>query len=453
MPINPPKVGVYTCGPTVYDYAHIGHARTYIFADILRRGLEYLGFEVTHVMNITDVGHLVSDTDTGEDKMEKASREQGRRPEDLAALYSEDFFKMEEKLNILRPQIVCKATELIPEMMALVKRLEEKGYLYELDDGLYFDIAKFPDYGKLGGFKLEGQKPGARVPVRTKKRHPADFAVWKKADEHHLQQWDSPWGKSFPGWHIECSAMSMKYLGEQFDIHTGGEDHIQVHHNNEIAQSEAATGKSRFVRYWMHAGHLLVNGKKMAKSLKNFYRLADLEERGFEARVYRYLVLTAHYRSRLNFTWEGLAAAAEALKRLEEAVATFHQARERTALSPDKLAKVDAFREKFVAAISEDLALPEALSVVWEVVKTNIPGYDKYDLLMDFDQVLGLGLGKIPSRQLADQIPNEIQGLVKKREQMRQEKKFKEADEVRQEIEKKGFVVEDRPEGPKLKKK
>lgn len=450
MPINPPKVGMYTCGPTVYDYTHIGHARTYIFADLLRRSLEYLGYQVTHVMNVTDVGHLVLDADVGEDKIEKASREQGKRPEDLARFYTQDFFAVEEKLNILRPHIVCKATDHIPEMIALVQLLEEKGFLYELDDGLYFDISKFPNYGKLGGFTVDKQKPGARVPVRTKKRHPADFAVWKKAHSHHLQQWDSPWGRSFPGWHVECSVMSMKYLGEQFDIHTGGEDHIQVHHNNEIAQSEAATGRTPFVRYWMHAGHLLVNGKKMAKSLKNFFRLTDLEERGFDAIAYRYLTLTAHYRSRLNFSWKGLEGAAEALKRLSEAMTQFRNDRERTALSSDKLDKIDMLRKKFVQAISDDLSMPEALSVVWEVVKTNIPGYDKYDLLLDFDQVLGLGLNKISNFKL--QITNEVQKLIDEREKLRKEKKFAEADRIRLEIEKKGFAVEDTKEGPNIRK-
>lgn len=449
-PIKPPAVGIYSCGLTVYDYMHIGHARTFVFADGLRRGLEYLGYKVKHVRNITDVGHLVSDADTGEDKMEKAAREKGKTPEELAEFYTADAWAVEDKLNILRPHVVCKATEHITEMIALVKMLEEKGYLYKTSDGLYFDIAKFSDYGKLGGFDVEEQQAGVRVPVREEKKHPADFAVWKFARPEHLQQWDSPWGRSFPGWHIECSAMSMKYLGESFDIHTGGVDHIQIHHNNEIAQSEAATGK-KFVNYWMHAGHLHVDGKKMSKSLKNFYRLTDIEAKGIEPLALRYLFLTAQYRQTLNFTWEGLAAAQTAYRRLGEQVMELREDTTRTELSAEKLKKIDQLRDRFKAALESDLGMPEAVAVVWETVKSGIPSRDKYDLIVEFDSVLGLGLKNLKPQISKVKTTAEIDELVKKREELRRVGDFAGADQVRRELEDKGYIIEDTAAGPTVK--
>ena len=314
-PIHEGKAYMYSCGPTVYNYAHIGNLRTYIFMDLFRRTLRYDGYKLKGVMNITDVGHLLSDGDTGEDKMQKASREQKKSPWEIAAYYTDVFFTDLKKLNIGKPEIIAKATDHIQEMIDYVQKLVEKGYGYEIDDGIYFDIGKFPGYGKLSRLNLEEQQAGARVEVNSQKRHPADFALWKKAEPEHIMQWPSPWGMGYPGWHIECSAMSLKYLGMPFDIHTGGVDHIPVHHENEIAQNEALTGK-KSVNYWVHGEFMLVNNGKMSKSLGNTYRISDLEERGYKALDFRYFCLNTHYRKKLNFTFEGLDAAKAAYARL-----------------------------------------------------------------------------------------------------------------------------------------
>ncbi|MEG2274661.1 MAG: cysteine--tRNA ligase, partial [Clostridia bacterium] len=307
-PIDDKKVCMYSCGPTVYSYAHIGNLRTYIFMDIFRRVLKYDGYKLKGVMNITDVGHLLNDSDDGEDKMEKASKEQKKTPLEIADFYSKVFFDDLDKLNIGKPEIIAKATEHIPDMIEYVEELVKAGYAYEIDDGIYFDISKFECYGKLSRLNLEEQQAGARVEVNSQKRHPADFAVWKKADPQHIMQWQSPWGMGYPGWHIECSAMSRKYLGQVFDIHTGGVDHIPVHHENEIAQNEALAGK-KTVNYWVHGEFMLVNNGKMSKSLGNTYRISQLEEMGYCALDFRYFCLNAHYRKKLNFTFEGMDAA------------------------------------------------------------------------------------------------------------------------------------------------
>lgn len=451
-PLNPPKVGIYICGPTVYDFAHIGHARTYVNSDILVRSLRWLGFKVKVVMNITDVGHLTNDQDSGEDKVEKKAREEKKSALQITEFYTEDFWKMSRLLNIVKPNVVCKATEYISEMIVLVKKLEEKGFTYKTTDGIYFDTSKFADYGKLAKLGVKGQREGARVAKNPEKRNPTDFALWKlaKPGEKRQLEWESPWGKhSFPGWHVECSAMSMKHLDDSFDIHTGGIEHIAVHHTNEIAQSEAATGK-QFVKYWFHSSHLIIENEKMSKSLKNYLRVDDVVEKGYEAMVLRYLYLTGHYRTTMNFTWTALDSAAKALKRLQVAVVEFRENKGRTALSEEKLKKLEAFRDKFKLAIENDLAMPEALSVVWEVVKSNIPGYDKYDLLMDFDQVLGLRLAFAQMKKI--KMPQEIQKLLEKRELLRSQKKYEESDELRVEIEKQGFIIEDTSQGTKVKK-
>jgi len=453
VPIHPPDVGMYTCGMTVYDYAHIGHGRKYVGDDILRRVLMRLGYHVTHVQNVTDVGHLVSDADEGEDKLEKGAVKAGKTVWEVADFFTKHFYDSMDKLNILRPTITCRATDHIPEQISLIKKLVEKGFAYDTPEAVYFDVTKFPQYGKLFGQSLEEKKVGVREEVKTGefKLHPADFALWFKRVGRfagHTMHWDSPWGDGFPGWHIECSAMSMKYLGETFDIHTGGIDHIPVHHPNEIAQSEAATGKP-FVRFWVHHAFLKVDGRKMSKSLGNFYTIEDVQKKGFDPLSLRYFYLTAHYRSFLNFTWEALTSGQNALNEVRSSIANLKTA-ERSILSEDKLKKIDAYRKKFDASITDDLNMPQALAVVWEVVKSNIPSPDKYDLLMDFDEVLGLDLSVV--RKL-EPIPHDVNVLVAQHEKLRQEKKFEESDEVRKQIEEKGYVVEDTPNGPHIKKR
>ena len=374
---------MYSCGPTVYNYAHNGNLRTYIFMDIFRRVLRYDGYKLKGVMNITDVGHLMSEGDDGEDKMEKASREQRKSPWEIAEYYTQVFFSDLAKLNIGRPEVIAKATEHIPDMIAYVQALLDKGYAYEIDDGIYFDISKFPGYGKLSRLNLDEQQAGARVEVNSQKRHPADFAVWKKAEPGHIMQWDSPWGKGYPGWHIECSAMSRKYLGEVFDVHTGGVDHIPVHHENEIAQNEALAGKQT-VNYWVHGEFMLVNNGKMSKSLGNTYTIAQLEERGYSAIEFRYFCLNAHYRKKLNFTFDGMDAAKVSYARL---TAALYQHKMSNATTDP--ARIAAYREEFVNAINDDLNIPLALGVLWQAVKEE-KSKDIYALALDFDRVLGL---------------------------------------------------------------
>ena len=452
-PINPPNVGYYSCGPTVYDYAHIGHARTYIFADILERVLEFEGYKVKRVINITDVGHLTSDSDFGQDKMEKGAIREKKSVWEIAKFYTDDFFDMLVRLNIKKPGIICKATDYIKEMIEMIKKLEEKGCTYPLEDGIYFDTSKFPEYGKLTGQSFEKMqktlKAGARVELVKGKKNVTDFALWKFSPpgEKRQMEWESPWGKGFPGWHIECSAMSMKFLGSTIDIHTGGVDHIPIHHTNEIAQSEAATGKP-FVKYWLHADHLLVDGEKMSKSLGNFYRLADLEKKGFSPLDLRYLFLTANYRTQMNFTWKSMEASQTAYDSLISQISNIrNQISERTSLSEEKLEKVNQFREKFTNAINDDLNTAQGLAVVWEVVKSNIPPGDKYDLLMLFDEVLGLRLVDVGVKYETIIIPPEIKKLLDKREEYRKQGLFKESDKLRQEINDKGYTIQDTPGG------
>ncbi|HPP76522.1 MAG TPA: cysteine--tRNA ligase, partial [Armatimonadota bacterium] len=364
IPLEPGKAGLYTCGPTVYNYAHIGNLRSYIFADILRRTLEFENYDVTQVMNITDVGHLTSDDDIGEDKMEAGARREGKSIWDIARYYEDAFFVDIDKLNIERPTIVARATEHVPDMIDLVKRLEERGFTYETEQAVYFDVTKFPEYTKLAGQALEEKITAARAEVQEdpEKKNPADFALWFKATgrfKNHLMQWDSPWGMGFPGWHVECSAMSMRYLGETFDIHTGGIDHIPVHHTNEIAQSQAATGKP-FVRYWMHGEFLVVSGgEKMAKSAGEFLRLQVLTDKGYDPLAYRYLCLQVHYRSKLNFTWESLDAAQAGYNRLKAFIDVASRAR------GTEQPWVQEYRDRFRDAITDDLNIPRAIAVMW----------------------------------------------------------------------------------------
>ncbi len=459
QPLHPPKVGLYTCGMTVYDYAHIGHGRKYVGDDILRRVLTRFSYEVIHVQNVTDVGHLVSDADEGEDKLEKGAKKTGKTVWEVAEFFTKNFYDAMDKLNVLRPSIVCKATEHIPEQIALIEKLLVKGIAYDTPEAVYFDVTKFAGYGSLFGQKLEEKNTAVRHNVKTgeHKRHSADFALWFKRVgrfSDHVMHWESPFGDGFPGWHIECSAMAMKYLGDTVDIHTGGIEHQAVHHPNEIAQSEGATGK-QFVRYWIHHGHLMIDGTKMSKSLGNIVMVEDVVKKGFDPMALRYFYFTAHYKKPMNFTWEALHAAQNALQELRVSASMSQRVNEsRTMLSEEKLEKIDAYRQKFDDALGNDLNMPQAVAVAWEVAKSNIPGQDKYDLLLDFDEVLGLGLAKESKvKSQKSKVSKEIKLLMEKREVLRKEQKFDKADEVRKTIEEKGYVVEDTPEGVRISAK
>lgn len=471
IPVEEGKVGLYACGPTVYDYTHLGHIRKYIFDDVLVRMLRYLNFEVKHVMNITDVGHLVSDADTGEDKLEKGAQREGKTAWEVAKFYENYFLQSMDMVGVKRPDIICHATDHINEQILLVQELEKKGYTYKIDDGIYFDSSKFNDYGKLAGIDPTKQKSGARVEMVPGKKHATDFALWKFTPTGAMRdmEWDSPWGKGFPGWHIECSAMSLKYLTNTYDapgsldpqkartidMHTGGIDHISIHHPNEIAQSEAATGK-KFVNFWIHHNFLLVDNTKMSKSLKNFYTIDDVIKKGFDPLSLRYLFLQTHYRQEANFTWDALASAQAALKNLHGIVIVLMQQSshgERLALSDEKLEKVNNFRKRFKDVLRMDLNTAQALGVMWEIVKSNIPSNDKLDLLMLIDDILGLGLKNIKYQPVKEIIPQEIHDLVLKRDQLRSEKKFAESDDVRLQIEALGYIIEDSSSGVQIRKK
>ncbi len=462
-PLHPPIVTYYSCGPTVYDFAHIGHARTFIFADVLQRVLELDGFQVKRVMNITDVGHLTSDSDSGEDKMEKGAKRENKSVWDIAEFYTKDFMLMLDKLNIKVPEIICKATDNIDSMIRIISTLQEKGFTYKIKDGIYFDTTKFPDYGKLTGQSFASLqktlKAGARIEMVEGKKHPTDFALWKFSPSESSElpkrqmEWDSPFaptqgrgeGNGFPGWHIECSAMSMKYLGQTLDIHTGGVDHIPIHHTNEIAQSEAASGKP-FVRFWLHAEHLTIEGEKMSKSLHNFYRLNDLNGKGFDSLALRYLYLTAHYHTAMNFTWKAMEGAQVAYRKLNAEVANL-----RNSISPEKSKSGDEFKEKFLQSINNDLNIPQAMAVMWETLKSSLTQGEKRELVIYFDKIFGLGLSE--SKKSRDDIPVEIMELSVLREKFRQEKKWSESDETRGKIEKQGYTVEDTDKGPVIRKK
>ena len=451
-PHSSKKVGMYACGPTVHNFATIGNFRTYTVADILFRLLGYNSFYTKYVMNLTDVGHLVGDADAGDDKVEKSAKKKGKTAWDIAEHYTKIFLKDFEALNLRKPWQFPRATDHIKEQLDLVSVLEDKGYTYKTSDGIYFNTKQFEKktgkkYGELS--TLDEVLEGARVRENPEKKNARDFALWKfskKPGERHME-WESPWGMGFPGWHIECSAMSMKYLGESFDIHIGGEDLRSTHHPNEIAQSEAATGKP-FVRYWIHVTFLKVDGKRMSKSLNNFYTISDLEKKGFDPLALRYLYLTAHYRDSLNFTWESLQAAQTAFSKLRDQVASYRGASSRTTLSPEKQKKIDDFRIKFTTAVNDDLNTPRALASFWEMLKSNIPSGDKYDLAISFDEVLGLGLQEFQIKKV--KIPAAIQKLAEKREVLREVGKFDDADTIRKSLLKKGYLIEDTPKGPKV---
>ena len=448
VPIKPGKVGMYSCGPTVYNYAHIGNMRTYVFMDVLRRTLEAYGYKVKSVMNITDVGHLTSDADEGEDKMARAAQEQKKTPWEIAEYYTGVFFRDLDALNIKRPNLTPKATEHIKEMLDFVQGLVDKGYGYETDDGIYFDIGKFPHYGELSGADLEAQLAGARVEVNLQKRHPADFALWKKAPKEHIMQWESPWGMGYPGWHIECSAMSRKYLGDTFDLHTGGVDHIPVHHENEIAQSEALLGHPA-VHYWMHGEFMMVDGGKMSKSLGNTYTLSELADRGYSPLAFRYLCLNAHYRSKLNFTWEAMQGAQTSYLRFLEG-AWRHKGELR---SEETAALAQKAWEQFLEAAGDDLNIPKALGIAWTLIRSGVKSADIYDALLRMDGILGLNIAEYePERKSEEKLPEEIAGLALKREEARRNKDWALSDRLREELRAKGYEAVDSKEGQLIKK-
>lgn len=438
-PLKKGRVGLYTCGPTMYNYVHIGNLRTYVFQDVLKRVLGQNGFTVKHIMNTTDV----------DDKTIKASKEAVKTLQEFTRGYEKAFLEDLRKLNINSPTVLSRATEHIDEMIRLTAVLLKKGYAYKKDGSVYFDISKFKPYGKLARLNLKGMKAGARVDVdEYAKENAEDFVLWKGKKEGE-PFWKAPFGDGRPGWHIECSAMSMQYLGKSFDLHTGGVDLIFPHHENEIAQSEAATGK-KFVRYWVHGEHLLVNGQRMAKSLKNFFTLRDIEAREFDPLDFRYLALSSHYRSKLNFTWESLAAAEQAFRRLRGFMEEISQKKARKT----KTISLEKYRKGFAEALADDLNTPTALSIVWNLVKDYRKKSETFDpkrvraLMLDFDKSFGFGLKDAVKKG----IPPEISELAERRKILRREKKWDEADAIRSTLTARGYTIDDTPEGPRLKK-
>jgi len=440
-PIVEGNVGMYECGPTVYSYPHIGNMLRYIFGDILTRVLLFEGFKVKRVMNVTDVGHLTGDVDTGEDKMEKAATKEGKKAEDIANFYWKAFKEDFRRLNITEPDIWCKATEHIAEQIELIKILEKKGFTYKTSDGIYFDTSKFKNYGKLSRLDSENIKAGARVDLGDKKNK-TDFALWKFSEEpgKRQQEWQSPWGLGFPGWHIECSAMSMKYLGETFDIHTGGVDNLFPHHENEIAQSETVTGK-KFVNYWLHNNFLTVKGEKVSKSKGGLYTIDELEGLGYKPLDFRFMCLLSHYRSSLDFSLDNLKAAKNGLEGLKNKIANI------SSNQPGK--DGEKYLTEFQKAIDDDLNMPQAVQVLQKILKDEkVSGKAKLSIIEKMDSVFGLDLLK-KERVL---VPSDVQKLAEERWQAKKIKNFKLADELREKISKLGFVIADSPEGYEVKK-
>lgn len=443
-PLHHDYAGLYTCGPTVYNYAHIGNLRTYLFEDVLKRVLLYNDIKVKHVMNITDVGHLTGDRDLGEDKMEKGAVREGKTAWDIAEFYTRAFRKDIAQLNILPPDIWCRATDTIPDQIALIRTLEEKGYTYETADGIYFDTSRVENYAKLSNQNLEALQEGARVEKNPAKRHPTDFALWKfsPANVQRQMEWDSPWGRGFPGWHVECSAMSMKFLNDHLDIHCGGTDHIDVHHTNEIAQSEAATGK-KFFHFWMHGAFLnIAGGKKMAKSADNFLTLeATFTENGISPITYRFAAFLTHYRKPMEFSEDSLEAAQNGLAHLQNQV--------RGLMDLQKVAGriLPDFKARFLEAVNDDLNMPRAMAAVQETLKADRDEADRLATVLDFDRVLGLDLGSLDD---AEPLPDRVARLMEARQQARAEKNWKASDRLRDEIQALGYTVQDAKDGMKV---
>ena len=440
-PLSEDFVGLYTCGPTVYDYAHIGNLRTYIFEDILRRTLEFNGYTVKHVMNITDVGHLTSDADTGDDKMEQGSRRTGKSAWQIAEEYTQEFVEDMRRLNLREPTIWCRATDHIQEQIEFIACIEKKGFTYRTSDGIYFDTSKLSDYGYLSRLDINGLKAGTRIEMGEKKQS-TDFALWKFSPKgiQRQMEWESPWGVGFPGWHIECSAMSAKYLGELFDIHCGGEDHIPVHHTNEIAQSQACYG-TKLANFWMHGYFLQLDSERMSKSSGTFLRVQTLINEGYDPLAYRFFSLNAHYRSKLTFTWEGLDSASISLNRLRNLIDEWGDAGE-----------VDnEYIDRFTMQVNDDLNMPRALAVAWDLVRSELADPVKKATILEFDRVMGLGLGSWRPSEIV--IPEEILQLVQRRQVARKEKLWHEADAIRDKITDAGYEVEDTPQGPRVRRR
>jgi cysteinyl-tRNA synthetase len=441
-PLRERAVRIYSCGPTVYRYVHVGNLRTFMLPDLLRRSLEYLGYETEQVMNITDVGHLTDDTfDRGEDKMLVSARLENKSPEEIAAYYTTAFMEDAAKLNIRRADHYPHATHYIPQMLELIEKLIARGHAYEIGGTVYYDIATFTAYGKLSRNTTDKLLAGARGEVDPQKRHPGDFTLWKAAGEHRLQVWPSPWGPGFPGWHIECSAMSMSLLGDRFDIHTGGADNVFPHHEAEIAQSEGVTGH-RVVTCWMHGGLLMLGGARMAKSAGNFFRISELEEQGFDPLAFRYLALQAKYRTKLDFGTEGLAGADRALRQLRERVADWSGA------TRTEDAEVARYEARFRDALADDLDMPAAMALVAELIRSGVADGDKASLLRSWDRVLGLDLDRVPADQ---PLPNGAAPLLDAREKARAAKDFETSDRLRDQLSALGVAVTDTAEGQRWK--
>jgi cysteinyl-tRNA synthetase len=450
-PLEPGHVRIYSCGPTVYSPQHIGNLRPYLFADLLRRSLWIDGLRVTHVINVTDVGHLTDDADAGEDKMEKAASETGRRAEDIAAEYTDQWLSDRRRLNVDDPDVLCRATEHIADQISMVVQLETKGFTYAIDDGIYFDTSKFPRYADFARLDLEMQRGGERIGEVAGKRHAADFALWKFAAEgvKRQQEWDSPWGRGFPGWHLECSAMSVRYLGERFDIHTGGVEHVRVHHTNEVAQSECALDVHPWVSIWMHEDWIVFDGEKMSKSLGNIYVLQDLVDRGHLPLSFRYFFLQAHYRKQQNFNDDAMAGADRGHRRLLAQAAEVREAG--GSVNPEE---VRPYSEAFAAARHDDLNAPRALAIASEVARSSeISAAGRRQLLLEFDAWLGLGLVTLDPPTAAQEADPRIDGLVAERDTAREAKEWARADQIRDELAGEGIEVIDTDAGARWRRK
>lgn len=457
-PIHEGKVGFYGCGPTVYNYAHIGNLRAYVFQDILDRTLEFLGYDVTHVINITDIGHLTGDEDDGEDKMLKTAEEKGKEILEIADFYTKAFFKDTDNLNIKRPNIVCKATDHVQDMIELIKKIEANGHTYQAGGNLYYDISTYPEYGKLARLNLDDLKAGARIDIDKNKKNPYDFVLWftKSKYEKHALTWDSPWGRGYPGWHIECSAMSMKYLGEEIDIHTGGIDHIPIHHTNEIAQSEGATNH-KWVNYWLHNEFLVVDKGKMSKSSGNFLTLDVLTQKGYDPLDYRYFLLGGHYRSQLTFSWDSMDGAKNTRKNLAKQIAKLTQATKENQDTETITEQVQKYIDDFTTSLCADLSTPKALATLWALIKDNtIPANNIIAGIKKMDFVLGLSLlntdKKEEQNNASTEDSKEIEALITERAEAKKSKNFARADEIRNQLKDMGVVLEDSPSGTIWKK-
>ncbi len=459
------EVGLYACGITAYDYAHIGNLRRYVMDDELIRILRYDGYKVKFIQNVTDVGHLTSDGDEGEDKLEKGARANGESVFETARKFEEYFYQASEKIGNLRPDVVARASDYIEEQLQIAKDLEAKGFAYLIpEDGLYFDTSKSPDYGALAKLQIEKLKEGARVEKVTGKRNPTDFAIWKleRPGENRQMTWPSPWGeRSFPGWHLECVAIAIKNLGPQLEIHTGGIDHIPVHHVNEIAQAQAYTGKTPFVKLWVHHNFMTVEGKKMSKSLGNIYRLEDIEDHGFSPLALRYLFLTTHYQKEMNFTWESLAGAQKAYDRLIATLARFREEKTSPMAMEDKIERTNKWRDRFLDLVNNNLEIPQAIALLSEILKTNLGPGERYDLVIELDNVLGLQLRQqvakfLRQKEIEDANKDwsaEAQAILDDRETARANKDYALADFLRKKLASMGYQIQDTPAGAQLVKK